>query len=313
LLWDFGDGSSSTQAYPTHIYNQPGVYKITLNTYGYNGLTGTYVDSVEIKQPSAQIAADVLQACTSQFVNLQATSTNTSGYVWDFGDGVVASGATALSHLYSTAGIYNPKLIAKDKNGCTASTELADKIIIDSLNIAIKGIPSLVCDSALIGFTPDVYDFAESKTGEPLTYRWDFGTGNSADVSNIKNPSFRYTVPGTYTVQFNVSSQYGCSKLAKADVVVNQKAHGTIGAVDEVCQDGSVRFSGSANPSDNLQWNWNFGNGNTSSQQNPSSQLYTIPGTYSVTMIVNRNGCLDTAIHTLVVNSRPVINASPRQ
>ena len=313
LLWDFGDGTSSIQSYPTHIYYKAGVYKITLYTYGYNGLTGTYIDSIEVKQPSSQISADILQGCTSQNVNLQATTVNAGSYVWDFGDGIVAAGTTALSHSYNTAGIYNPKLIAKDNNGCAASTELADKIIIDSLSIAIKGIPSLVCDSALISFAPDVYNFAETKIGTPLTYKWDFGTGATMDTSNVKSPSFRYTVPGTYVVKLTVSSQYGCSRQETANVVVNQKAHGTITAANEICQDGSVQFTGSANPTGNLQWNWSFGNGNTSSQQNPASQTYTTPGIYAITMIINKNGCLDTSTHMLTINARPVINASPKQ
>lgn len=313
LLWDFGDGTSSVQSYPTHTYYKVGVYKIILYTYGYNGLTGTYIDSIEVKEPSADISADILQSCTAQLVNLKTRTTNTNDYMWDFGDGIVAAGNTELSHSYTSAGIYTPKLIAKDKNGCAASTELSTKIIIDSLDITIKGIPSLVCDSALINFTPDVFDFAESKLSRPLTYKWDFGTGNATDVSSIKNPSFRYTVPGTYAVKFSVASQYGCSKQATANVAVNQKAHGAITAVNEICQDGSVQFSGLANPSDNVKWNWDFANGNTASQQNPSSQIYTAPGSYTVMMMVNRNGCIDTATHVLTVNARPVISASPKE
>jgi gliding motility-associated-like protein len=313
LLWDFGDGTTSVQSYPTYTYYNPGVYKITLYTYGYNGLSGTYIDSIEVKQPLSKIAADILQACTSQSVNLQASASNTNNYLWDFGDGNVASGSMAPSHTYSSAGVYNPKLIAKDGNGCTTSTELSDKIIIDSLSIAIKGIPSLVCDSALINFTADVFDFAELKLGTPLSYKWDFGTGNAADTANIKNPSFRYTVPGTYVAKLSVVSPYGCSKLVTANVVVNQKAHGTITAVDEVCQDGSVQFAGSVSPSANVQWNWNFANGNTAAQQNPLPQTYTKPGVYDVTMVLNRNGCLDTTIHKLTVHPRPAINALPRQ
>lgn len=313
LLWDFGDGTSSVQTYPTHTYYKPGVYKITLYTYGYNGLTGTYIDSIEVKEPVADITADISQGCTAQLVNLKTSTTNTSNYVWDFGDGIVTAGSTVLSHSYTSAGLYTPKLIAKDKNGCASSTELADKIIIDSLDIGIKGIPPLVCDSALINFTPDVFDFAESATGTPLTYKWNFGTGNTADVSDIKNPFFRYKVPGTYAVKFNVASQYGCSKQVTANVVVNQKAHGTIMAASEICQEGSVKFNGIANPSDNVQWSWNFANGNTSSKQNPSLQIYYTPGSYTIMMTAKRNGCIDTATHVLTVNARPVINASPRE
>lgn len=314
LLWDFGDGTNTTtQSYPSHIYNAPGTYKITLKTYGYNGLTGTYIDSVTITKPSAQITADVLQGCSSQNVNLQATSQNVNNYVWDFGDGNVLNGSNPLSHQYLSAGSYNPRLIVKDANGCSTSTELPNKIIIDSLSIAIKGIPPLICDSTFIQFTPDVNSYAADKLGASLIYKWDFGTGNAADTSNIKNPSFQYAKAGTYIVKFSVVSPYGCSKQTTATIIVNQKAHGAISGLSEVCQDGNIQFTGSASPAGNLQWNWDLGNGNTSTQQNPPAQIYSTSGNYVVTMTVNKNGCIDTVVHALTVNPKPVINASPKQ
>jgi gliding motility-associated-like protein len=98
-----------------------------------------------------------------------------------------------------------------------------------------------------------------------------------------------------------------------ANIVVNKKAHGSITALNEVCEGSLVAFIGAADLTDNLQWNWNFANGNASSQQNPSIQLYAVPGVYNVTMMVNRNGCIDTSTHMLAVNAKPVINASPKQ
>lgn len=314
LLWDFGDGTTtSSQYYPSHTYYNPGVYKITLYTYGYNGLNGTYFDSIEVKKSVAQLSADVLQGCISQTVNLRASAQNANTYLWDFGDGNVTAGDTASVHSYLSPGIYNPRLIAKDANGCAISTQLADTIVIDSLSIAIKGIPSLVCDSALIQFTPDVKSYAAAKLGTPLVYKWDFGTGNVADTANIRNPAFRYTVPGSYVVSFRVTSPYGCTKQTTATVVVNQSAHGTITGLAETCQDVPVQFMGAANPAANVQWNWNLGNGNSSAQQNPVAQLYAVAGNYAVPLVVTKNGCADTSVHLLTVHPRPVVNAMPQQ
>lgn len=314
LLWDFGDGTTSTSSYyPSHIYPNPGVYRITLYTYGYNGLTGTYIDSVEVKSPSAQISADVLQGCLSQTVNLQATSQNAVSYLWDFGNGLVNTGATALSHQYLGAGVYTPKLIVKDANGCPASAGLPDKIVIDSLNIKIGAIPSLLCDSALIQFSPEINSFAATTLGTALTYKWDFGTGNPADTANIRNPSFRYVTPGTYLVKLRVVSPYGCVKETTETIIVHQKANGTITALPEVCQDGTILFAASATPAGNLQWNWTFGNGNTSALQAPPLQAYTTAGAYTVTLLVTKNGCIDTTTHQLIVHPKPVVNALPRE
>jgi PKD repeat protein len=120
-----------------------------------------------------------------------------------------------LLRMLIFAGLYNPRLIVKDVNGCPASTQLSDSIVIDSLHIAIKGIPPLVCDSALIQFNPDVESFAATNLGTPLLYKWNFGTGMAGDTSNTRNPSFRYNLR-TYTVRFSVRSPYGCIKETSA-------------------------------------------------------------------------------------------------
>lgn len=314
LLWDFGDGSTTTaQYYPSHIYQSPGKYKITLYTYGYNGLTGTYMDSIEVRQLSAQISSNIFQGCLAQTVSLSSVTQGAANYTWDFGDGNINTGNSPLTHLYSSAGIFTPRFIAKDNNGCATSAELNQKIVIDSLSIAIKGIPALVCDSALINFTPDVYSYAQNKLGTQLTYKWNFGTGNAADTSNQKNPSFRFTAPGSYTVKFTVTSPYGCIKQTTAVVTVNHKAKANIIALPEICEGSLLLYQGAANPSDNLQWSWSFGNSNTSTQQNPVSQTYPVAGVYTTTLIVTRNGCSDTSRHVLTVNPKPVVNALPKQ
>lgn len=315
LRWDFGDGTTiENVAYPSHTYNQPGTYRITLYTYGYNNLTGTYIDSVVVKEPSATFSANVLQGCTSQSVTLQAAAKNTTSYFWDMGDGTIipAQDNTATTHNFVTPGIYKPRLVIKDDRGCTTSTELADRIIIDSLRIAIKGIPPLVCDAATIQFAPEVGSLSADRLQEPLAYQWDFGTGNAADVSTERAPAFRYSKPGTYTVRFRVESKYGCVKETTQTFTVQQTAKGSITGAAAVCEGGSVQFTGTASISGSLQWQWAFGNGATATAQQVPAQVYPTPGTFDVQMIVNNNGCYDTSYHRLTVNARPSVNLTPQ-
>jgi gliding motility-associated-like protein len=312
--WDFGDGTKSNdQFYPSHTYTKPGTYKITLYTYGYNGLTGTYRDSVVIKQPSAKIAADVLQGCTSQKVTLKAEALNTDSYFWDFGDGTIINGTTTSAiHQYKTAGIYQPRLILKDATGCSSSTQLADKIIIDSLHIAIKGIPTLICDSSEIFFTPQVTSIA-AQGGYPLTYHWDFGTGVAKDTLDERNAVFNYNQPGNYNVRFKVTSPFGCVQEVSEKVVVNKKAKASISGAQAICEGGTASFNGNASMSP-VTWAWTFNNGNAATVQNPGAQSYQVPGSYDVRLIVAHKGCLDTAIHKLTVHPNPSItlNASKK-
>ncbi|WP_276501272.1 PKD domain-containing protein [Terrimonas pollutisoli] len=311
LKWDFGDGTtSSDQYYPSHVYDKPGTYRITLYTYGYNGLTGTYKDSVTISEPSAKISADILKGCTSQQVTLSADVKNTTKYTWDFGDGTINNNATASSvHKYLTPGVYQPKLIVKDAGGCTATSTLPEKIIIDSLFIAIKGIPAQICDSTKIFFTPDVRSVAADQAGVPLIYHWDFGTGNAEDTSNIKNAIFNFNKPGTYTVKFKVTSPFGCVKEVSEKVTVYKKAKAGITGIGELCAGGSVLFKGNASMSP-VDWAWNFNNGNTSNAQNPAAQTFDQAAVYNVQLVVKYNGCYDTTTHQLVVHPNPVTNVS---
>ena len=315
VVWDFGDGTTAdNQFYPSHTYYKSGTYKITLYTYGYNGLTGTYVDSITIKEPSATIAADVLQGCTSQGVTLNATAQNTSSYSWDFGDGTLRSTTDVFSsHNYLSPGVYTPKLVMKADNGCVGSTVLADKIVIDSLNIVIRGIPEYICDAATINFTPEVYSVAEIQAGQTLLYEWDFGTGNAADVSAIKNPSFEYTKPGRYTVRFKVSSPYGCVKETTAPVVIHERAKGSITGPVELCENGQASFKGSAVATKPVEWAWDFDNGNTATVQNPSIQQFNTPKTYNVRLILKHDGCYDTTFSPLEVHPKPVINLADKK
>ena len=311
LVWDFGDGTIiNDQVNPSHTYYDPGVYRITLYTYGYNGLTGTYKDSVTVTQPSAQIEADVLKGCTSQQVTLNATTTNASSYTWDFGDGTIRSGTTVSSiHKYLTPGVYEPKLIVKDVKGCASAAALPDKIIIDSLYLAIKGIPTQICDSTRIFFTPDVKSIAADQVQQPLIYHWDFGTGNPADTSNSKNAVFNFNKTGTYTVKFKVLSPYGCIKEVSEQVVVHKKAKGTITGPLALCSGASATFSASASSSP-VAWEWIFNNGNVAAIQNPVPQVYTSPGTYNVQLVVKYNGCYDTTVSKLIVHPNPVVSLS---
>jgi gliding motility-associated-like protein len=93
---------------------------------------------------------------------------------------------------------------------------------------------------------------------------------------------------------------------------VQQKANGSITALQESCEKATVQFSGAATPSSGVQWDWNFGNGSTSTQQNPAAQLYNTAGNYTITLKVTKNGCVDTTTHFLSVHPKPVVNAQPK-
>jgi gliding motility-associated-like protein len=315
VKWDFGDGTTADNVnYPSHIYTKAGTYIVTLYVYGYNGLTGTYTDSVKVKGLDAAIKFDPKETCSSQPVNFNASATGVTNYVWDFGDGQLFSSTDSTAvHSYRGPGVYKPSLLITNTDGCTVAAASTEKITIDSLSAKIKGIPLQACNQAKINFNAEVYSVGASQNQNFLSYKWNFGTGNAADTANTANPVFQYNTPGTYTVTLRVTARSGCVKDVSEIVVVKESSKGTITAPAAICAGETATFTSAATITNGVQWSWDFKNGQTATIQNPSAQTYVTAGSYPVTLVVNNQGCLDTATHMLIVNALPVVQLSPTQ
>ena len=315
IAWDFGDGTIVNNVlHPSHIYTKPGKYKIILVTESDNGTRYTTVDSITIKAPAATMSADILHSCTAQTITLSAIAENVADYLWDFGDGTVIQAADTFStHRYQAAGIYEPKLIVKDINGCAAPVNLADKIVIDSLSIALNSLPEKICSPKEVFMNPAIVSIAASQGQQTLTYHWNFGTGNNADTADIKTPSFNYKQPGTYNVSLTVKSPYGCVKTSNHTINAFQGLGGRINGPAAICEETSAQFSGATLIQGQPKWEWIFHDGAVVKQQNPPVKQFNDPGNYEVKLLVDNNGCVDTIKHLLHVDPKPAITLSVKE
>lgn len=315
ITWDFGDGTIVNDVFnPSHIYTKPGKYKIVLLTESDNGTKYTTEDSVIIKAPAATMTADILHSCTAQTITLSAITENAANYLWDFGDGtVIQSLDTFSAHRYQAAGIYEPKLIAADANGCAAPVTLADKIVIDSLFISLDNLPEKICSPKEVWLDPTIVSVAASQGQQSLVYHWNFGTGNTRDTSNIQRPSFVYQQPGTYNVTLTVKSPYGCLKETTHSIVAYQGLGGSINGPASICEETTAQFKGVTLIPGQPKWEWIFHDGTVIKQQNPPAKLYETPGSYPVKLLVDNNGCVDTLTHLLEVKAKPAITLSAKE
>ncbi len=143
-------------------------------------------------------------------------------------------------------------------------------------------------------------------TSDTIAYRWWFGDGDSTDAIQ---PSHYYPIPGTYQVTLRVTSPCGVDSTVTKSVNVypgpradwthaNACATRYTDFMDSTILDTIVN-------SYEDDWVWDFGNGDSSTLQNPT-YIYPLPGTYTVNFTVMTNhGCVDTASHTVVVHHRP--------
>ncbi len=303
-IWNFGDGNTANTVNSTHTYTTAGTYTIWLyNTYS------SCIDSISQvitvnPRPVADFTAPVTVRCEQPLtVNFQDISTGSAtGWQWDFGDGNTSTQQNP-SHTYTANGSYTVTLIATNGFGCTDTVTKVDFIQIRRPQISIPALPARGC----IPYTLSPVAVINSLDGI-IAYEWDFGDGNT---STQQNPTNTYVAQGTYTVRLIVTSASGCrdTLLLPGAVRVGSKPSADFSAAPiPQCAFQPVNFTDlttSTPPVD--EWLWDFGDGGSSTQQNPT-HLYAVPGMFDVMLIATNNGCPDTIVRTNYVEILPPVS-----
>jgi gliding motility-associated-like protein len=313
LSWDFGDGGiGGNSRIVTHTYNKPGIYRVVHYSYDSNIGVDSTEDFIEVKGPYALLKADQLTGCSNLQVKLTADVKYASNYTWDFGDGtVVPTTDTFAVHNYVTPGIYVPALILKDAGGCTATSELPEKVIVDSLLGRFKLSPAIICDSAISIFTATAYSLSFDQLQIPIQYKWVVKEGLTTDTLYNETASKLFNKLGVHPVQLTISTPY-CQQTITDSVIVKQGVAATISAANKICRTDTLGFTANAIPAGAAYtWKWDFKNGNVSTLQNPLPQQYSTAGPQQISLIVSNGFCADTAYHTLLVNALPVVGILP--
>jgi len=127
FYWNFGDGVTSSETSPVHLYSVPGSYTISLRAVDSGTCNKTDTTSLSIvisDKPTASYnyAPNPPQENTPVgFLNNSIAATH---YIWDFGDGETLSTASreAVSHIYNATGSFNSCLMAINDFGCQDTT-----------------------------------------------------------------------------------------------------------------------------------------------------------------------------------------------
>ncbi len=204
-LWDFGDGSTSTEVSPVHAYALPGQYVVTLTA---SSLCGT----VSVSQP-VQATCSAPQASFTWLGNdLSVSFTNQSSghftlsYVWDFGDGTTSTQVSPV-HEYLQPSTYDVSLVASDQCGTGTYHEQVTTTCTP---------PTALFTWQNDGLTVMFTDFSAGT--QPLSYAWDFGDGNK---STDPSPSHAYASPGKYTVRLSLTGPCGASEYERIIIAGN--------------------------------------------------------------------------------------------
>ena len=156
-------------------------------------------------------------------------------------------------------------------------------------------------------------DFVNSSGAGANGFWWDFGTGNPADTSVAFEPTFNYGSIGTYNVTLMAQKGTNCADTAYHTLIISG-LNTNFSAPDTLCIGETGSFTDLSIPAANgtvNQWNWDFGDGQTSTAQNPT-HAYTTSGLKDVTLISGTNvGCYDSLTLQVYVKVPPQAGIMP--
>jgi PKD repeat protein len=287
--WEFGDGETSEEEAPVHTYATPGIYSVSLETTTDNGVSRADKPALIAVEPIVTFGADTTSGQGTLTVSFEdqtdAGNLNVLAWFWNFGDGMNSTEQNP-THTYQSIGTYDVSLRVTTAIGDSTATEegfINVGPIVDFSSDTQSGVGVL-----MVTFT----DLTDAGALEIEGWMWEFGDGM---VTDEQNPVHEYALPGIYSVMLTVTTSQGDTATAKADLIVVEPQV----AIDFVQSEGPAPFEASlldvtlplpdGNPFKPTAWEWNLGDGNTSTDQNPV-HVYVDPGTYTVSLTITTAG-----------------------
>ena len=293
--WDFGDGAGSVAKNPTHVFDNAGTYKIMLQTTSDKGCVDSLVHNLDVYEvPKVDFAFhNICSKNKITFLNTSIISYQTPTYSWNFGDGSPLITLPGPEHKYSSPGSYQVTL--------TVSTPFSTASKTSTIQVYDQATPAFEVSNVCLGTNMQFLNKSMVKNGY-LTYNWDFG---DTKTSNDLNPVYNYNAPGKYTVRLITNSNYGCGDTIYKTVSVYPVA--TLNFTFKNAPFGNpVHFTDSTIlSSGTFKDTWDFGDGNTSTTNNPE-HTYSTAGNYITTLTVQSDsGCIATLSKTVWVYPKP--------
>ena len=295
--WDFGDGTSSTAANPTHTYAAAGSYlvKLRVKDEGVWSNTTSRTVAVTSNPPQAAFTANPTIGPVPLTVNF--TNTSSGDYdscTWYFGDGATDATCGNPVHTYAIAGTYNVQLTLQGPSG-------SDTMLQTNLIQVAQPTKAEFNAAPTDGSAPLAVTFTNLSTGDYNSCMWQVEAGYIQ--AGCDDFTYTYTTPGDKTVSLTINGPGGLDVMIKPSYISVTEAPPTppIAPVAKFVADPlegpaplDVRF---INRSDGEieTYLWDFGDGASSSDAEPT-HTYAAAGSYSVGLTVTGPSGSDTKI-----------------
>lgn len=217
--WDFGDGNTSTERNPAHVYASAGLYTVSLR------VRGPFAEDTRVRErlitvqpaikPQAAFTFTPQEGIARQPVRfIDQSDPGTAPidtYFWSFGDNTTSASANPV-HIYDDPGTYRVIL--------TVTTELGVSTATRFVTVTVRPPAPDFTASPRTGTPETLFQFTDATdpgSAQIEAWRWDFGDGN---LSFQRNPAHRYAAPGVYTVSLQVTTSTGATfSVTKEDFI----------------------------------------------------------------------------------------------
>ncbi|UJH69314.1 PKD domain-containing protein [Muricauda sp. SCSIO 65647] len=312
--WDFGDGGTSTEADPVYTFNTAGTYNVELTVTDDGGLTDTDTVTIVVSDPANEPPVAVATANPTEgdaplpVIFDGSGSTDDVGivsYFWDFKDGTTSNEINPVT-TFDIAGTYEVELTVTDGGGLMNTTTITITVNEPAGNEVPEAVASATPDS---GNAPLEVMFTGSNSTDDVgivSYAWDFGDGGTSAEAD---PVYTFNTAGTYEVELTVTDGGGLTDTDTVTIQVtepggNQAPEAVVSATPLSGQAPlEVSFIGSSSTDDVavVSYLWDFGDGETSTEPDPT-HTFEFAGSFEVVLTVeDAEGLTDTATVTIEV------------
>lgn len=305
--WDFGDGSGTFTGVtpPPKIYTSVGTFFVRLIAINFGACNArdTMIVPVIVDDNSidAVFNADIIDTCAPyslKITNISKEGKTPAGtvYTWYYGDGSSVTGKNPPNKNYSTAGTYTITLVMADPTACNTPDSFTRTVTFKNDLVKAAFIPGEACIADSFRVT--------NQTTNGVSYKWDFGDGNT---STQVEPGHKYNNIGFYTIKLWAYNSATCNKVDSTSLTIEVRPSPTASFTYLPLVPITNEPYSFTNTSQNAAlYNWNFGDG-TGSQENNPSHFYKRTGEYIVCLIAsNKEGCTDTICKPILADVRPL-------
>lgn len=333
IKWRFTDGTpSQNDNAPQYSSTRQAADGTTLYIYKYNGIINKpagyygviasipnqgstsgcgptrdiefYFSITDYPESNFTTSTDKCLGAAVQFTDASDTKGSTIvSWLWEFNDAYSTpanpntSSVQNPTHTFTVAGDYKVRFKVINENGCESGwTEI--NVHINTKPVVKFKASAPNCETQSISFT----DESTTVDGMVNTWAWNFGDANSTtanpNTSTAHNPSHTYSVPGTYTVTLQVTTDAGCTSVLTRDIKVNSlpKANFTL---PDACVDDAAKFTNTSTIADGSEsqftYEWDFKDPFNTAKTFTKDGVhkYSVPGVYNVTLkVISKDGCV---------------------